>query len=344
MNQVTFNRSELNDLVWSEPMSKIALRLNVSANAIKNACKKMKIAIPLPGYWQKIKHGKEARIPKLAEPYDGDQSVTISERIESVFEAQASFKEQILTDKRISLVVPQRLTNPDPLIERARKTLEEESKSEWRKEGLVSSAYQNLDIQVGRNSIPRACRILDTLIKALKLRGHSIEINHNRTSVSIFGGHLDISLREKTTKREITQPYRTTDYVANGILAVQVGPRWHLKEFKDGTTKLEDQMLSILSWIEWKGDQERTSRIESEKREAIRKEQERIEKELYERKKQELERFKNLIKDAKRYEEVKTLRVYIEDLERRATDASNEQLRDFIEWAKAKINWYVTHR
>jgi hypothetical protein len=74
-------------------MSKIALRLNVSAAAIKTAYKKMKIAIPLPGYWKKIKHGKETRIPKLAIPYDGDQSVTISEGIESVFDAQASFKE-----------------------------------------------------------------------------------------------------------------------------------------------------------------------------------------------------------------------------------------------------------
>jgi hypothetical protein len=300
----------------------------------------MKIEIPLPGYWQKVKHGKESRIPKLIEPYDDDLSVTISEKIESVFDAQASFKEQILTDKRVNLVVPQRLTNPDPLIERARTKLEEESKSEWRKEGLVSSSYQNLDIKVGRNSIARACRIFDTLIKALKARGHTLHINHNTTSISIFGGQLEIALREKTNQREITEPYRTTDYVANGILAIQVGPRWHLKEFKDGTTKLENQILNILAWIEWKGDQERSSRIESEKREAIRKEQERIEKELYERKKHELERFKNLIKDAKRYEEVKILRAYIDELYRRATNAPNGKLRDYIEWAKAKTDWY----
>lgn len=300
----------------------------------------MKIEIPLPGYWQKVKHGKEPRIPKLIGPYDGDPSVTIFERIESVFDAQASFKEQILTDRAVNLVVPQRLTNPDPLIERARKKLEEESKSEWRKEGLVSSSYQDLDITVGRNSIARACRIFDTLIKALKTRGHSVQINHSTTSISIFGGQLDIVLREKTNRREITEPYRTTDYVVNGILSVQIGPRWHLKEFKDGTTKLEDQIPNILAWIEWKGDQERTSRLESEKREAIRKEQERVEKELYERKKHELERFKNLIKDAKRYEEVKLLRAYIEELERRAADTSNEKLRDYIEWAKAKTDWY----
>src|SRR5687768_2737328 len=130
MNQVTFTRLELNNLVWSEPMSKIALRLNVSAAAIKTACKKMKIAIPIPGYWQKIKHGKVLRVPKPTEPFEGDPSVTISERVESVFDAQASFKEQILTAKGVNLVVPQRLTNPDPLIERARKKLEEECKNE----------------------------------------------------------------------------------------------------------------------------------------------------------------------------------------------------------------------
>jgi hypothetical protein len=120
----------------------------------------------------------------------------------------------------------------------------------------------------------------------------------------------------------------------------EIGPRYQLKQFKDGPTPLEDQVLDILAWIERKGQEERIRRTEREKEQAIRAEQERIKEALLEKGKKELEKFKQLVNDAKRYEEVKLLRAYIADLEIKAKENLNKELNAYVQWAKAKIDWY----
>ncbi len=61
-----FTRGELYELVWSNPMSKLAKRLGVSDVGLAKAYGRA--AIPLPGveYWAKVQHGKEVKhVPSL---------------------------------------------------------------------------------------------------------------------------------------------------------------------------------------------------------------------------------------------------------------------------------------
>lgn len=53
-----FTRRELYDLVWSEPMKKLAPRLGVSDAWLGKACRSADISVPEPGYWAKLQAGK----------------------------------------------------------------------------------------------------------------------------------------------------------------------------------------------------------------------------------------------------------------------------------------------
>jgi hypothetical protein len=56
-----FSRQELYDLVWSEPIVKLAERFSISGVGLAKACKRADIPVPERGYWAKAKHGKEGR-------------------------------------------------------------------------------------------------------------------------------------------------------------------------------------------------------------------------------------------------------------------------------------------
>src|SRR5438132_13470747 len=48
-----FARQALYDLVWSQPMSKLAKNLGVSDVAVAKACRRAEIPVPGVGYWAK---------------------------------------------------------------------------------------------------------------------------------------------------------------------------------------------------------------------------------------------------------------------------------------------------
>lgn len=57
MEKIEFTREELYELVWSEPLSRLARKYDISDTGIRKKCKKMNIPLPQNGYWSKIKFG-----------------------------------------------------------------------------------------------------------------------------------------------------------------------------------------------------------------------------------------------------------------------------------------------
>ncbi len=77
--RVTLQRTELFEMVWREPLSKIAPRLGISDVGLAKACKRHNIPVPPRGCWAKLQHGKRVpRKPKLSPSIDGDERVQIS--------------------------------------------------------------------------------------------------------------------------------------------------------------------------------------------------------------------------------------------------------------------------
>jgi hypothetical protein len=78
----TFTRTELYELIWSEPASAVAPRLGVSGVALGKACRKAAIPLPPRGYWARKQAGyKMARLPlPPREPGHADEVTIGGER------------------------------------------------------------------------------------------------------------------------------------------------------------------------------------------------------------------------------------------------------------------------
>ncbi len=292
----------------------------------------------------KVQFGKKVLKRRKLGEFDGDQSVTLCLREESDLTktSRTELLRQIEADESMNLQVPEKLSNPDKLIISVREDL---FKSKvWNKnEGIVYSSKGELDIKVSPKNISRALRIMDTLIKALRHRGHDLKIDNGHTYVIINGEKFPICCREKLSSVKIKGTYSEyTDFQASGILSLRIEANYNTREWVDGKSPLEEKLATLIVYLEMKGKQMREERIEREKRWEELREQERKVKEIQERKEKELEYFKELFRKAKRHDNAEKLRRYAQVLEQNLTTRNilTDELRDKIDWIRKKADWY----
>jgi hypothetical protein len=114
MEQVTLTRKELYDLVWAEPLSRLAKKYKISDNGLRKICKRMNITIPAMGYWQKIQYGKQVIVTKLPAKYEEKDEITLGEKgegdinIDSLIVQQRKLIQSIDNTKDLPLTVPDR--------------------------------------------------------------------------------------------------------------------------------------------------------------------------------------------------------------------------------------------
>ena len=65
MIKQTLTRTELYEMVWSEPMRTIAKRYNISDVGLRKICIRKNIPVPERGHWTRIRFGYEVRNRKL---------------------------------------------------------------------------------------------------------------------------------------------------------------------------------------------------------------------------------------------------------------------------------------
>lgn len=68
------SREELYRLVWSEPMTKVAGRFEVSGSYLARVCTVLNVPRPERGYWSKLAVGKAPKAEPLPEARPGDQT------------------------------------------------------------------------------------------------------------------------------------------------------------------------------------------------------------------------------------------------------------------------------
>jgi formylmethanofuran dehydrogenase subunit C len=106
---------------------------------------------------------------------------------------------QLETDESLKITVPVKLVNPDKLIAEVEDDIFK--RRVWNKnEDIVYNSSGYLSIRVSPKNIHRALIVLDTLIKVLKQRGHSVTIEYNTTFFIIEGEKIPICCREKQTR------------------------------------------------------------------------------------------------------------------------------------------------
>ncbi|TLV00349.1 hypothetical protein FEN17_12700 [Dyadobacter luticola] len=343
-----FSRKDLYDLVWSDSLTALSKKYNISDNGLRKACIRMSIPLPDQGHWNKVKAGKKVKVKAFPEKSEGEQQLHLSLRVEGEnaiedgLSPQVALQRSIETDSAIDLVVKDSLINPDPLVVKARQAFA--SKKEYIDQDGVRLIYsENLRISVSVGLIERSLLIMDTFIKAMRTRGHDFLLKDGNYKVVIGGEAIDMTLKEARNVVIGTDRWQTRTFKANGTLTFQFEQGYTTTSCKDGKLqKVEQQLSKLISKLELMGEHLRKEHEEWEKRRARMAEEERIKNEREQKKKLEIKSFRQLARDASRWKESQVLREYIDQRERDALAENNmsEEMTAWLDWARKKVDWY----
>lgn len=337
-------REQLYELVWSQTRSSVAKKFGIADNEVVKLCKKLQVPIPPAGYWQRVKFGKNipAR-PPLSNHFSGESFLAIAVHDKGIASALDILQQEIESDQRLKLIVPNKLTAPDHLILKAKVSLADALKGPWYRDGeRVCTSSNHLRIGVSKQNIDRALRIMDVLIKALKTRGHTFQIDANCSYLVILGQKIEISMFEIAKRVEVQDKYGTRrDLKLTGKLALCIKRRYENRQWVDGKTPLEGQVPKLIAALEIEGQKLKAYQEELERgweRQRIEAEKRR---QIEEIKAKEIRDFKRLIAEANQWRQAEMIRSYINQLEKNGYKKGIEptEFVGWIEWARKKVDW-----
>jgi len=335
-------RIELYNLVWSKPLTTIEQELNVKIQDIKNACVKYLIPLPENGHWSKLKHNKQQPTPKLTTLEDKALSDS-----DNVFELQNKDisplkrinlkKAEIENDKRLNLIVKQNQKSFDSDVQLLINDFKNRDNRWHRDEGTIYSSSHLFPISVAESNLKRTFNILDTLFKALKIRGHKVQINHSHTLI-ISDEPIHLRLREKRV-RYVKEHYSYGDYHGfkpTGILYFIVGGTYGDVFLSDSeNVKIESKISHLIAQLEILAEKKAVERIERDewhRKYQLEREEEERQKKLLALEKQKVE---ELFVNSENWVKSTNLRNYIHALEQNAiqTNSFTKEVEDYIQWA-----------
>lgn len=336
-------RRELYEQVWSEPMVRLAKRYGVSDIGLRKRCMKLNIPVPPIGYWQKKAVGKAAPPPPL-QPFEGNEDIEFHVELEKeknrpIDEKQYREAEERIAferDDRNRLSVSSTLRSPHPLVAQTMEYFENLKPSLFGPDKGLFSGYGDkcLNMRVSKESLPRALRIMNALIKACDARGFRISIMPDdpyayrksyKTCVSVLGETIGFSLREllNQTKRKLSPAERKDRPWANefefsqnpsGKLTLEI-KTWgsFRKNWADAKKqKLEDCLNDFIVGLVKTSVELRTRDIEREQEARRREEQQRLQEAIARQKREEEARLQDLIDKTSNWQKSKQIREYIQ--------------------------------
>lgn len=348
MKPVIFTRQELYKLVWEKPLTHIGKELGYSDNGIRKVCIKHNIPLPKAGYWSKLKYNKKVKKTPLPKSDNETTQINFNTDIENkkggLHTETTLLKQSIEEAKDLTLTVPEKLSKPDPHIQKTKEYFKElkarKQKNDWQ---FVHNTTGVVSISVSDSLKPRALRFMDTLIKLFKKRGHQIVVDRV-TKIVISGEEYEIRLTEKHKRvKNTSSKYPEFELIPTGFLCLKFDNFYPDKEWTDTATKpIENKLSDILSWFEIRAEKDRIDRIEREIRQKIRDEERKKEEELKQLQDQEFSNFQTMFDTATRWHKSQYLRNYIKKFEAYAikTNSLDKEKQDWIKWATEKADWY----
>ena len=339
----TIRRADLYDQVWTVAITKLSKQYGLLDVGLAKICKKNNIPRPSRGYWAKKAAGY--KLKRLPLPPGENVAITITANPYS----RDAGKDDSLFAKALPgleleqnpIVVPGRLTNPHPLITQTSEILSGRKANDT---GLITPPEKGcLDVAVSKESLRRALRLMDTVIKALEKQGCQVYLSGNRTKTEIQGVVISFGLSENLSTRkrrpeehDLDGRYRfghnryVEDRVPSGSLCFSIleaeGFYIHgcQQNWNDGKrSKLENRLNSIVEGLaavaaakiqrDMKREEEARQRAEQLKR----LEEERLKRAELRRKYLEEEaRVVSLITEAENWKKSQILREYIAEVEK----------------------------
>ena len=198
------SREALYEEVWSDPVTVVARRYGLSDVGLVKICKKLRIPVPGRGYWAKVKAGRPTRkvpLPSLAAGTPAPSGPTPLSEQEAALRARVQDTLLKTRQSQPTISVPSELVDPHPLVRAAAARLRQ--RDGWdHPAGVRSTPKEVLDIRVMRNSLDRAMRLMDTLLKALEPSGFTATVDAEKGVTLLVGGGttLSISIVEQVTR------------------------------------------------------------------------------------------------------------------------------------------------
>ena len=360
---VKLTREELYQMVWSKPVTKWSKEFGLSDVGFAKICRKMKVPLPGRGYWAMVQKGLKLTRPILKPIPDSKQSVVeIRKRTLDVVKSKSTDEDDplVLFEKlpENKIVVPERLHSPHPLVKTTEAFLKSRDVDKYGR--IMNHGLSCLNVHVSKALLPRALRIMNTIIRELEKRDIKIfikEWKYPNTILSIKGEELEICIEEpsgkvehRKTKSELEDAKRypsiyggtTYDYKPSGKLRLLIDTytrnamrrSWNDSESK----KIEDRLNEIFIGFISVAEERKQDRLRREKEEKERREQIRLYEEIQRQKAEEEKRINVLLTQVNSWSQSDAVKNFINHVKTAAIEKYGESevesdLGKWLTWA-----------
>jgi hypothetical protein len=359
----TITRVALYRAVWSEPVHAVAARYGLSDVGLAKLCRRHRIPLPGRGYWQRLRAGRRPKRQQLSPLRQGEREEIFVARGRGdnahamSDDAAILVRAEHMVEHRI--VVAGVLTDLHPKVKMAERSLRSASAGEHNI--LRPRAKHRLDIRVTRQTLDRALRIMDALLKALEARGYAVAISESEpaiTSARVLEEELQFFIEEpiqhaehKPTPQEKLEaalhpwirwpPY---DSAPSGSLQLRIANANRLgvrQTWADGAKQRLEGCLN--KFAEGLVRAAAATKVERARREQLHRKWEEEERRRAERQRlrwQEEQRAHELERQVGRWRKGREMREYLETLKQAESldlpsDLGIESLQDWVAWATA---------
>lgn len=360
------SRSELYEQVWTVAITRLSKKYGLSDVGLAKICKKHNVPRPPRGYWARKAAGYNVKQLPLPPGDDVIIEIAPNPHRRNGSKIRGDLLREPTTSEKIdqeSIVVPDRLSSPHPLIKQSSEILNGRQSNEF---GIVEPSKKGcLDIAVSKGSLRRALRIMDTILKVLDKKGYGVYLAEGRTKTKILEVPISFGISEKlATKKkrpeehDLNGRYRFghSRFIEERVPSGDLGLTIHEAEdfyiygcqqnWNDGKkSKIENRLNSFIDGLVTVAIAkiERDKEREEEKRRKIER-QRQLEEER--RKRAELRRMyleeevkvTKLISEAENWKRSQILREYIAEIEKYATGGElpfslDKPLAEWLKWA-----------
>lgn len=360
--RVELTREELYEMIWSEAMTKIAARLQLSDVALKKRCIKHCIPVPGRGFWRKVETGtrpKRIALPKLENAhsivFDIQPVVTEKDRVSDVDQAFLDYEAAHPIN-----VGPGR-TRPDDITQAVLRDLKGQKLDDY---GAIHSRLPDtFQVRLHPSSKDRVIGIVDALARACRDRGFALRDGKpgNR-----YYGHAaividDVALWPVLDERMRRVPYRMTEeevarrrrggyvytrtysYEPTGELTLKIeGPfstglqsTWKDSRHQKIETRLNEVMVGLRALANHQLEERRKAAERKRRYDLIQEQRGELRQQIV----QERKAVETLEADAKAWNRAQTLRAYIAAVEHQQVEhGERDGRRGWITWARQQAD------
>jgi hypothetical protein len=365
-SQITIDRTALYELVWQEPMTKIAPRFGLSDVGLAKACKRNNIPRPPAGYWAQKAVGKAPRRTPLPAIKDGEAKPITFLPDEKPKPAPMQSQSERVKDEKLKTLIafeqqPENkitiVQNPNklhPIVQGTKTWLAECAKPFDHRSIRPRYDGPSLTFDVSKASQPRALILMDALIKAFEKRGHKVVFERSRNQYDrdevyfvILDEKYTMRLREKRKMIRIPESERDKVYGSRvrhepiGLLELHLMGKFRYTQAKwtEGAKfKLEDQLNEVMIEFIVCVERDRESRRAEQERAVQARAAEIKRWEEQKARQKEEAKINELYQCIQKWEQAARIRAFVADViatneKRGATIEDGGEIAQYLEWA-----------